>query len=303
MEQNTYLIKVGVEDCPNNTLVPVEAKEWESGVFHIKPPMKDAKSEVPYPSSGDKFYVFAHNLEKINEALSWGDLIAIGTASNVEKRGKYIDVSMENIEIKKYVQISISELGKLKIKEDETSSIFYKIRKYTLKQTRLLSEPEIAEINEFLFEVGSDSDIYSDTLDLRNENIGETERNALLSARIGQGKFREDLKYLYSNKCSVTGIEYSPMLRASHIKPWRDCNNSERLDPHNGFLLTPNLDHAFDRFLISFKESGSILISPKLEAVAPSLGITEKLKLVPISSKTKKYLQWHRSKYEELNHP
>jgi predicted restriction endonuclease len=51
-------------------------------------------------------------------------------------------------------------------------------------------------------------------------------------------------------------------LRASHLKPWRDSDNTERLDGENGLLLTPSIDHLFDRGFISFENNGELLISP-----------------------------------------
>ena len=30
--------------------------------------------------------------------------------------------------------------------------------------------------------------------------------------------------------------------KTSHIKPWRDADNQERLDAYNGLLLLPNYD-------------------------------------------------------------
>ena len=51
-------------------------------------------------------------------------------------------------------------------------------------------------------------------------------------------------------------------LVASHIKPWRESTNEERLTAGNGLLLTPSIDHLFDRGFISFDDSGETLISP-----------------------------------------
>ena len=53
-------------------------------------------------------------------------------------------------------------------------------------------------------------------------------------------------------------------LEASHIKPWADSNDSERLDPNNGLLLTASLHKLFDAGLISFEDSGKMLVSSKL---------------------------------------
>ena len=51
-------------------------------------------------------------------------------------------------------------------------------------------------------------------------------------------------------------------LIASHIKPWRESDNRERLFEGNGLLLTPTVDHLFDRGFISFENDGELLISP-----------------------------------------
>jgi hypothetical protein len=42
--------------------------------------------------------------------------------------------------------------------------------------------------------------------------------------------------------CRVTGLARQQFLVASHIKPWRDCDNSERLSGANGLLLSPHVD-------------------------------------------------------------
>ncbi len=43
------------------------------------------------------------------------------------------------------------------------------------------------------------------------------------------------------------------------------CDNKERLDPYNGFLLIPNLDLAFDNGLITFDKDGKIMVSDALD--------------------------------------
>jgi 5-methylcytosine-specific restriction protein A len=55
------------------------------------------------------------------------------------------------------------------------------------------------------------------------------------------------------------------LLKASHIKPWRDSDNAERLDIYNGLLLIPNLDSAFDKGYISFDDGGKIIISDMIK--------------------------------------
>src|SRR5690606_31286306 len=78
-----------------------------------------------------------------------------------------------------------------------------------------------------------------------NASLSETERHAIILARRGQGKFKQNVMQVESH-CRITKVNRFEHLRASHIKPWRDCSNEERLASSNGLLLTPSIDHLFD---------------------------------------------------------
>lgn len=124
---------------------------------------------------------------------------------------------------------------------------------------------------------------------------GETERQILSSARIGQGKFRDDLIKRWDGKCAVSGVTRRELLRASHIKPWSASNNVERLDPNNGLLLSAAYDAAFDAYLISFADDGSIVLASDFtaaEAGAAGLDLSVQLALGPGHSAS--YLATHR---------
>jgi hypothetical protein len=123
-----------------------------------------------------------------------------------------------------------------------------------------------------------------------------TDRSALISARLGQGTFRAGV-IKHWGVCAVTGADCIPLLRASHIKPWRDSNDQERVDPFNGILLAPNLDAAFDAGFISFEDSGRILLSRQAAGkLAYQLHITPKMRLNPklLANGHRSYLQLHR---------
>ena len=125
---------------------------------------------------------------------------------------------------------------------------------------------------------------------------GETERQILSSARIGQGKFRDDLLKRWSGKCAVSGVARAELLRASHIKPWSASNNVERLDPDNGLLLSAAYDAAFDAYLISFADDGTLLLAEDfapVEAEAAGLNLSAHLDLS--LSHSRSYLSDHRA--------
>ena len=90
--------------------------------------------------------------------------------------------------------------------------------------------------------------------------IPETTREQLVLARRGQGRFRDSVSRIETH-CRVTGVNRPEHLIASHCKPWRDSDNAERLDGENGLMLTPSIDHLFDRGFISFDNNGDLLVS------------------------------------------
>jgi hypothetical protein len=73
-------------------------------------------------------------------------------------------------------------------------------------------------------------------------SLPETSRTAIIQARRGQGLFRESVRNI-ERACRITRVDRAVHLVASHIQPWRDSNNEERLDGENGLLLTPTIDH------------------------------------------------------------
>ena len=128
----------------------------------------------------------------------------------------------------------------------------------------------------------------------KDSTISETQKELLTFARIGQGKYRKDLIGLWG-KCSVSECKMTDLLIASHIKPWSESSNEEKLDPYNGLLLLPNYDKLFDKHLISFDDDGKIIISPQIKKEEYKvLGISPKDKLFKILPKNKPYLKIHR---------
>lgn len=121
----------------------------------------------------------------------------------------------------------------------------------------------------------------------------ETERQTMSLSRIGQGKFRVDLLNLWE-ACSITDVRIPEILKASHIKPWKESSNFERLDPYNGLMLTPTLDSLFDRGFISFENSGQIIISKEIEAYTKILNIEPQMKLRKQFESNGNYLEYHR---------
>jgi hypothetical protein len=125
-------------------------------------------------------------------------------------------------------------------------------------------------------------------------DIPETEKQQLIKARRGQGLFRSRVE-LIEKACRISGVSEKPHLRASHIKPWRDATDAEKLDGNNGLLLSPHVDHLFDRGYITFDDDGRLIISSHLNA--PVLGawsIPAIINVGHFSQEQRGYLAFHR---------
>lgn len=131
----------------------------------------------------------------------------------------------------------------------------------------------------------------------RSPAIQETEKQALVLARRGQGLFRA-LVQERETRCRVTGVDRPEHLRASHCKPWRDCESSkERLDADNGLMLTPSIDHLFDRGFISFENGGQLLVSPVAHRESlQRMGVPTNARtdVGPFRPGQQRYLEYHR---------
>lgn len=105
-----------------------------------------------------------------------------------------------------------------------------------------------------------------------------TEREARILARIGQGGFRDAVTQAWGmgKRCALTKIAVPELPIASHILPWSESTDRERLDPANGLLLATHVDKLFDRYLLSFEEADGeyrVKLNPRISKVAESLGI------------------------------
>ncbi|MEK6495258.1 MrcB family domain-containing protein [Myroides odoratimimus] len=125
-----------------------------------------------------------------------------------------------------------------------------------------------------------------------NKELSVTEKDRLVKSRLGQGFFRSELIKL-NKQCAISGCINTNLLIASHIKPWRVCNNKERIDPYNGLLLLPTFDKLFDQGFISFNNNGEIIISDQILGYHELLGLTTKVK-ISVNQNQHKYLDYHR---------
>lgn len=130
----------------------------------------------------------------------------------------------------------------------------------------------------------------------------KTERTGLVTSRVGQGAYRKRIIHRWEYKCAVTGFDKLEVLIASHILPWNKANDNQRLDVHNGILLSPTYDALFDRNLISFENNGNIILSDAIALEAYNkIHVTGKEKIRNLSPHNFEYLDIHRERFGTLS--
>jgi len=226
-------------------------------------------------------YIFFFDTQLLN--LSWTHFLDhVGYRPNYRPSGNFLSIRTERLD----------KFG------GSAGYIQYVLDRYAVKRqdNRISEEAVVYDVTLRTVLDGSMPDQLDDLKYMRAsyDTLEQTERDAVVKSRIGQGRFRQDL-IAYWQGCAVTGCEEISILRASHIKPWRDSTNEERLNPYNGLLLVPNLDALFDRGLISFTDDGNILISSRISAVDRAIiALGDDLKITRMSSSHLEFLSFHR---------
>ncbi len=159
----------------------------------------------------------------------------------------------------------------------------------------LLSRAEVLRIQQELAPVYDEESDYEINLEIQARKLeGDLERIQISKSRRGQGIFKANVR-LIENHCRLTGVSNIKHLRASHIKPWSVSSNKEKLDGYNGLLLSPHVDHLFDRGFISFKNSGELMISKELNPrVLDQWSIQSSKNVGEFRSEQREYLEYHR---------
>lgn len=125
--------------------------------------------------------------------------------------------------------------------------------------------------------------------------------------------FRERLIDSRGIKCEIINCQINivELLIASHIKPVKLIKDDKKLkeqqkkeqiqDPFNGFLLCPNHDAVFDKFLISFDKEGKLLFAKILENNAKDFNLKTDQVVIKLSTENLQYLDFHNKLFKQKN--
>lgn len=248
------------------------------------------------PSTSDVFLrVGSWAIDEYDDGNTWAILFHPDWAEEKKgatERSRHID-EMRNGSTGYAVIIEFNDNGKIRSFDDS----------YLLKLGKPVDEDgftyakvvEKISIDDLVTRSRQSISAARDVVEIIRSRSSETERETLVSARMGQGVFRSAVLRFWNYRCAVTGSTTSVAIRASHIKPWKNCDNTERLDPYNGLPLVATLDTLFDGGLISFRDTGKIVISARLSANERRLlSLKSGNTIGRVHAKTKKYLAYHR---------
>lgn len=230
------------------------------------------------------------------------DVVRIATQESITSARSTIQRTMQEIRDRGTVQFSDSRGNYLRkavgierdgdphaITRQAVISIAGELGQYNAAQ-RMTAE----RVLRLMAEEPEDSRIVEDIKQIENEIYDSTERWTMVRTRLGQGDFRKQL-IAYWKDCAVTRCKLTRILKAAHIKPWRDSTDAERLDVYNGLLLMPNVDSLFDVGLITIDNSGKIHKSALLQFVdGAHFGIPDEV-VVMLEPKHHEYLEHHRA--------
>lgn len=146
----------------------------------------------------------------------------------------------------------------------------------------------VAELKESIEKQG-ESELMSV---IKEARLDATSKRSEINVRLGQHRFRRMVLARWNSCCAVTGADI--FINASHIKPWRDSSNFDRINPDNGIALSPLYDKAFDQGYISFADDGMLLVAEKFRERLTRLGMNLVVKISELTEDSQPFLKHHR---------
>ena len=195
--------------------------------------------DTPDPEQGDQIFLWKLELENPrpdNTHISGGGLAERGVLAQKPNHERHNARPQLRISISSDAdfprQPFNNEVLRKILKENSQSTqlefdLANKLKEHAHEGITRLSDEEAEYLDKLYDHVAIDlGNIRRDPL-----VVDETTRQRLVEARLGQGRFRRQVLEKWHRRCVVSGCTLEDILRASHIKPWRESNNDERLDP------------------------------------------------------------------------
>lgn len=247
----------------------------------------DAESEFllpqqEYVNKGNMPQVYQNLLEQLR-VYKTGILKFHIYRVNVNPPRVYLNSESEYYDLMRSLGLpNISYLSVLKVK-NKMGGVFYYFRMFIDYQSDLekYTSPVVRKEEE----------------KIESSKLSVKKKEMLYQARVGQGEYRRKLleDCLF---CPFTMINDERLLIASHIKPWAVSDDREKIDPKNGFALTPTYDKLFDSGFMTFHDDKTIEVSPWISPMNQKrLNIYTGMKVPKLQLDVERcaYLVYHRA--------
>lgn len=183
----------------------------------------------------------------------------------------------------------------------EKNPIFYTILWLKNEKRLKLEEIRMNKIEKTL--------THSNTLyeDLREEidRSKQWKRRDILAQEMMNYTTHENEIFCPLTRISVNYNDVWTLFRASHIKPYKECNDYEKFDPNNWILIVANADALFDKFLITIEDDWTLIYSKYIEndkRLLEELLLTQPLFKGILNDQRRKYLEYHREVFKQKEH-
>jgi putative restriction endonuclease len=176
----------------------------------------------------------------------------------------------------------------------------------------LLGHDELLEVDLDKVIAGRVQELIDST---HSADVAETGRRLEVEIRLGQRRFANGVLINYERRCAFCGFEpirlpKRKLLIASHIKPWSQATDRERVDIANGIAACPVHDVAFDQGLISVDYDLNIHRTALLDAsIERDPGVAAFFGSPPLQPKVlvpgairpgQRYVAWHRERIARI---
>lgn len=259
--------------------------------------MIDSKEEYKNPSREYQYNISSLYEEKLNDTMNIEqEQIRMTFRKTYDRGHRYYLVLLANAKnrnnysfLRKICLPRMTVITFVKLQDEETKKLYIYMKPiFYIDPTKRDSLDEQSVVAE------------------SNANTQEEEKEVKEKYRRKQTQYRLALLEKMP-ACLITKVSDDRLLVACHVKPYCDCDESEKYDVKNGIVLTPTYHTLFDLGFITFNSEGKLLISPFLSNLNK-----KRLNLIELTSYhlqpgTEKYMKYHREKifntinFDEIN--
>lgn len=170
---------------------------------------------------------------------------------------------------------------------------------YTYLEERLLRSSLEEICDEIMNENGDVNmdDIYFVWMVYKRRNLGKDLGNTdyEMKKKRADAQFREKVMRRWEKRCAITGVEMEEC-EVSHMKAFKDCDEKEKYDEWNGWVLSASLHKCFDKYIFSINTQKEIIVHPSYQHKRYTIYQYHGLK-IDLKDEHMKYILFHYQQF------